>query len=345
MSSGWCTIESDPGVFTTLIESFGVQNVELSELWSLDEESLSALGKVYGLIFLFKWQAETSAGNGSSTSSTETNHTTNNNTTPPPDLFFARQTTHNACATQAILSVLMNASEEEDMVLGPTLTNFRSFTSAFSPELLGEAIGASEEIRLAHNSFARPDSFLADQTKRTAATEDDDVFHFVAYVPHRGDRGVYELDGLKEGPVRVGTVEEENKDNDQAWLSVARHAIQERITQYSSNEIKFNLMAIVRDRRVELNNKLAETNDNGNDDTAAARQQLQLQMEAQEQKRRQWKLENDRRRHNYLPFCVELLTLLAASGKLPDLTEQANDRTRAKRRKLMADKLAAAGQK
>lgn len=360
MSSEWCTIESDPGVFTALIERFGVENVELSELWSLDEDSLRALGKVYGLIFLFKWQPGDGGNDASSSSSSSTTNVPLTNY--DERLFFARQMTHNACATQAILSVLFNAAtdtggDDDDLVLGPTLTNFRAFTSSFTPELLGEAIGASEEIRTAHNSFARPDSFLADQKKKKAS-EDDDVFHFVAYVPHGADKNVYELDGLKEGPVCVGSYketshQEDGDDDDMAWLSVARTAIQERIERYSASEIKFNLMAIVRDQRVELVKKLnalttatgsGEEDDDDDDDNEEV-VQIKIKMACEEQKRQQWKTENDRRRHNYLPFCVEYLKCLAASGKLPELTKKANERTMAKRRKVMMDKTAGSTQK
>ena len=121
-NNDWCTIESDPGVFTSLVESFGVRNVELSELWSLDDGSLAALtnpmegvenAAVHGLIFLFKWQSSSShkndGGNDAEEANLEDGHgvpLTGDDV--PPGMFFAKQVTHNACATQAILSVLLN---------------------------------------------------------------------------------------------------------------------------------------------------------------------------------------------------------------------------------------------
>ena len=54
-----------------------------------------------------------------------------------PGLFFAKQTIHNACATQAILSILMNAS---DIDLGQPLTEFREFVMDFSADVSFESL-------------------------------------------------------------------------------------------------------------------------------------------------------------------------------------------------------------
>ena len=92
----WCTIESDPGVFTSLIESFGTKNCEFTELWSLDDDSLSHLispmdgvnnAAVHGLIFLFKWQSQSGADKESSSSG----GTPLTGEDAPEKLFFAKQ--------------------------------------------------------------------------------------------------------------------------------------------------------------------------------------------------------------------------------------------------------------
>jgi len=60
---------------------------------------------------------------------------------------------------------------------------------------------------------------------------------------------------------------------------------------------------------------------------------IQSELHAEEEKRAQWALENARRHHNYLPFCVELLRSLAGSGKMDGLMTKAKTTAAEKRKR------------
>ena len=95
----WTTIESDPAVFTSLIEQIGVKGVQVEELWDLSNlESLNRRFHLHGLIFLFKYRTDIDT----------TSALAVENVDAPESLFFASQVITNACATQAILGVLLN---------------------------------------------------------------------------------------------------------------------------------------------------------------------------------------------------------------------------------------------
>jgi ubiquitin carboxyl-terminal hydrolase L5 len=176
VAMSWCTIESDPGVFSEIISSLGVKGVAVEEIYSLDEtEQTSLESQSFGLIFLFKWRQEHDPRTCLDPSDVE-------------DLFFARQTVNNACATQAILSVLLN-TRSEDVDIGDELNEFKSFAIALDSESRGYAIGGSDRIRLVHNSFARQDPFVTEESRSDTGGKED-VYHFIAYLPFRGK--VYE---------------------------------------------------------------------------------------------------------------------------------------------------------
>ena len=112
------------------------------------------------------------------------------------------------------------------------------------------------------------------------------------------------------------------------WLRIARHP---------AGEVRFNLMAVVgsrlraaeeRARRAEeavaAAAAAASSSDPSavaaaNDELAAARASLS----AERDRRARWAAENERRKHNLLPFMFELLRSLAERGKLSGLIEEA----------------------
>lgn len=195
-------------------------------------------------------------------------------------LFFAAQTIQNACGTQALLSVLLNKDGERGVDVGTKLREFKDFTQGFPPEFRGEALSNSELIRDVHNSFAKSSPFV-DETQRVA-TDDDDVYHFIAYTPVNGV--LYELDGLQPAPISHGQCAFDE------FPEKVIPVLQRRIGRYPATEIRFNLLAMIRDLRIN------------------AREVGDYEMLAREEKKRSdWQFENALRRHNFVGFAAEVL--------------------------------------
>lgn len=301
------------GVFTSLIEDIGVKGVQVEELYSLDPEQFADLSPVHGLVFLFKYEAEHHSSHSAATDAS----TAATIAVDDCELFFAKQVISNACATQAILSILLNARGIE---LGETLSEFKAFTRDFPSDLKGLAISNSEPIRVSHNSFARPEPFVMEERR---ATKDDDVYHFIAYVPVNGK--VYELDGLRDGPVCLGDVPSttDGAETTDAWLRVACPVIQQRIEKYAASEIRFNLLALIRNRIDAFRSQLAALQAAPASETTDVEiAQLERAIADEQQKRAAWAVENARRKHNYLPFIVQLLKTLAEKQQLQPLVQQ-----------------------
>ncbi|KAL2038564.1 hypothetical protein N7G274_008612 [Stereocaulon virgatum] len=297
MSAGWNTIESDAGVFTYLLTNLGVRDVQFEELISLDADLLRQQAPIYGVIFLFKYPT------GEKLSSTPKDGTFDFEAAE--NLFFASQTIQNACGTQALLSVLLNKDGEVD--IGNNLREFKEFTGAFPSELRGEALSNSELIRDVHNSFARSSPFISEESR--SATTDDDIYHFIAYTSLHNT--LYELDGLQPAPISHGPCTPTD------FPSKVIPVLQRRIARYPANEIRFNLLAMVRDLRI----KARETGDG----------EVLWQ---EEQKRRGWRWENALRRHNFVGFIGEVVKGVAASkleegnGAYEGWIEDAKSRTK-----------------
>ncbi|KAG6828876.1 hypothetical protein H0H92_006485 [Tricholoma furcatifolium] len=287
-------IESDPGVFTSLTRNLGVSNIEVVEVYDIEPWAVDHLNP-HGLIFCFRWKKDT--------------HRPGDFRDPAAErVWFANQLSDDACASHAILNVLLNCPH---ISIGEELRSFRSDTEKMSPVMKGLAISNSPFLRQAHNALARPADIrgalnsittitlreakaklkpnVASTTPaktrgpksppskrpKTAASasskakanlkdkdkaaedegeedEKEEVYHFIGYVPAYGK--VWELDGLKSGPLEVGelpiplSASEPLPQN--AWMDVVRPVLRMKMDKYGGvadggNNIQFSLLAIV----------------------------------------------------------------------------------------------------
>jgi len=128
---------------------------------------------------------------------------------------------------------------------------------------------------MTHNSFARSDPFQSDETR--AATEDDDVYHFISFVVVNG--ALLELDGLQPGPINHGPC------TDDTFPDRVLDLIGDRITtHFKVGEIRFNILAVTKDPRIALR----------------ADPDAVFELENEEKKRERWTKENVLRRHNFV---------------------------------------------
>jgi len=189
LADGWLELESDPGLFTLLLEDMGVEGVQVEEIYDLqaeplvqpsipeDKKRIAQLSKDYdngigsqeavtsnagnvkssalGFIFLFRWVEERRARLRKIIDE-EHLYVTDENTVNR-SLFFAQQIVPNSCATHALISILLNIPEDDNrMKLGKTLEQFKQHVDGMDPEMKGLAIGNSPELAQAHNSHAVP---------------------------------------------------------------------------------------------------------------------------------------------------------------------------------------------
>lgn len=198
----------------------------------------------------------------------------------------------------------------------------------------GLALSNSDTIRQVHNSFSKTQMFEIDQK---LLNKEEDAYHFIAYVPINGR--LYELDGLKEGPIDRGEI-----PANQHWVEFAKPVIETRINKYAEGEIHFNLMAIISDKKRAYERQLAELSksvESSSMETDIAQLEinnLKHLIEGEDTKMKKYRVENIRRKHNYLPLIMEVLKCLAETGQLAKLVEREKEKKKASAKTAAAKK-------
>ena len=158
------------------------------------------------------------------------------------------------------------------------------------------------------------------------------------------------------------------------WVNKVKPSIIERINLYATNEIKFNLLSIVPDRRLKfeeeiadcskrieyiqlmlnkedtseilLNNSFLKNYDDYSEDLLNSEViKLGNQLEdakafhyEEVQKLEKYRIENKRRQHNYIPLIFEMLKVMSEKNVLEDIYKQAKVEEEEHQKKLKESK-------
>lgn len=117
-ASGIAQLISDAltGVFTTLTRKLGVKGVEVVEIYDIEPWAVDHI-KPLGLFFCFLWHKD--------------QHRPGDFKDPAAErVWFANQLIDDACASQAVLNVVLNCP---DVNIGEELRRFRADTETMSP--------------------------------------------------------------------------------------------------------------------------------------------------------------------------------------------------------------------
>lgn len=272
------------GVFTRLVEKLNVKDVQIDDLYSIDSDSLRLVGQIHGVVFLFKYGGidRQYAKNGNAPLEGVYDEQYQDH-----QIFFANQTIQNACATQAVLNILLNKADDID--LGEDLQNFQTFVTGFDGEMAGETISNSDLIRSVHNSFSSPSLIVDEDPEKPPDNYDDKndgLFHFIGYIMKNGF--IYELDGLKSYPIKhqpCNSMEE--------FYEILPQILMQRIEKYN-NELRFSLLVVT-------NDKLKYAQEIGDDEMV--QQELM--------KRQTWDKEIELRKHDYTNLFVKIVKSLS----------------------------------
>ncbi|KAL5446777.1 hypothetical protein PMIN06_007657 [Paraphaeosphaeria minitans] len=280
---GYCEIESDPAYFSVILREIGIQGVDVQELLTVDQEQLSCLPSVYGLILLFRHREFDQHNQEGSC---------------PDNVWFANQMPgQNSCATLAMIHTLLNVDDPE-IDIGEHMYQFKDFTKDMTPLQRGHTFASWNFVKRIHNSFAKKmdmlenDKYIAAKAakseknkvavqKKTAETKkapsvqtqsrsrtarrnsedsnasndsveafEQNAHHYIAFVPIEGE--VWKLDGMDKQPTLMGEYDEEKGE---MWIP----AVSERINALiQAGDNDYGIFAITQSPLVPLRNQLCE---------------------------------------------------------------------------------------
>uniref|UniRef100_A0A7S0VS93 Ubiquitin carboxyl-terminal hydrolase n=1 Tax=Hemiselmis tepida TaxID=464990 RepID=A0A7S0VS93_9CRYP len=220
----WLPLESNPEIFNALAGQLGMPpGVCFHEVFGLDADLLamvpspaSAVLVCFPLTESYKDKAASAQALGA-----------------VEGLYFMRQTIPNACGTIAMIHAFANLPGGGGG--GGWLDDFVGATKGMGGLERAKALEEDESLAVAHNDMAkRGDTNVAAFSESGPKGAFNAVLHFICYAHAHGK--IYELDGLKQGPVQVG------EGGPEDLLGVAAAVVSKYAQE--ADEVRINLMAL-----------------------------------------------------------------------------------------------------
>lgn len=227
-------LESNPEVFTELINRLGVTDLQFQDVFSLDDPDLLAMvpRPALALILVFP-TSETYEKQIADDESTRPEYTGGG---PGEDVVWFKQTIRNACGLYGILHAVSNGKARSFIKPGSSFENLLTTCVPLDPHGRALALENSNDLETAHADAAKQ----GDSPVPTA--EDEVEFHYVCFVQSNKNGHLYEMDGGKKGPVDRGHVLDEDGDVlGQGGLNLVKEFIQRE----KGKNLNFSLMALV----------------------------------------------------------------------------------------------------
>ncbi|KAF7319287.1 Ubiquitin carboxyl-terminal hydrolase [Mycena chlorophos] len=233
-------LESDPIIFTELIQALGVNSLQFHDVLSLEFEDLSPSGAlalpgpVYAFILAFPTTQEYESELKAAKQRARLDGTQYQGSGHDEPVIWFEQTIGNACGLYAILHAVSNlgAAGNTHIASGSVLERFLAECILLDPVKRAAALESSQAIADAHRHAATQGSTAVPDA------EDEVDFHYVCFVKSPKDGHIYELDGDRNGFVDRDAFLDGERDLLRGGLQVVK--------SFTKNGDKqFQLMALV----------------------------------------------------------------------------------------------------
>ncbi|XP_044968407.1 ubiquitin carboxyl-terminal hydrolase 3-like [Hordeum vulgare subsp. vulgare] len=222
----WPPLESSPEVFNQFMWSLGVPRgeAEFHDVYGLDSDALAMVPQpVLAVIFCFPDPPEDPSAPPEQVLATEDKDAWD-------QVYFIKQVESlgNACGTIALLHAVGNAHSEISLLENSGLDLFFKSTASMDPYERARVLEKNDDMARAHSLAAS-----------AGDTEIGDIVeeHYVCFTALSG--ALYELDGMKSGPIKLGS------SSPESLLQDAVHVIKAMMHRIP-NSVNFNVMVLSR---------------------------------------------------------------------------------------------------